>query len=59
MLLLFDAERCCNGRIDRLQSDGSIIVTVDAIVDPSPIDAISTDVPVADEQEQSENIMIM
>ena len=51
MLLLFDVERCCEGRIDGLQSDGSIIVTVDAIVDPSPIDAISMDVLVADEQE--------
>ena len=51
MLLLFDAERCCDGRIDGFESDGSIIVTVDAIVDPSPIYAILMDVLVADEQE--------
>jgi len=58
MLLLFDAERCCDGRIDGPESDGSIIGKVDAIVDPSPIDTISTDVLVADRQEQSDTIMI-
>ena len=35
----FELERCSDGRIDGLESDGSLIVTVDAIADPSPINA--------------------
>ena len=37
--LIVDLERCSDGNIDGLELDRSVKVTVDAKVEPSPIDA--------------------